>query len=199
MGSSAINRIIATAFEARRGLCCGAAVIGFGVLSACTPMPSETGDVAVVLEFTDGRVETRPLAARSVRLEGCRDVQRLRLYGEPGAGERLWSEILIDDEGQAVPVRLAYAGALSDGAYASWDGASDLSQRYRDPYLSSDVVARPALQPVDATVSVDAPWAAAPDVARVAIEIDGAFRAEWWLSEFRYATVYCDQVVGETP
>lgn len=179
----------------------GATAVFFAVATGCAPVAPSDGSVTLRLHFADGRVETRSLAASSVRLEGCRDVQRLQIDGTPEAGDRLWAEILIGADGQAEPLRLAYAGALTEGGYASWDALSTpdggpLSQQYDDPRLYEAPVPRPVPQPVSVTVAVDAPWAAAPDLARVGIEVEGAFRAAWWLNSLRAATVYCDQVAG---
>lgn len=165
------------------------------LVAGCSPVPRNSGTLDLRVNFSDGHVETQRLSADSARLEGCREVQRLRLLANPGDGDRLWVELLLSGD-QAEMVRLAYAGSLTGGAYASWDQLGDLSAQYRDPYLSTDIVARPQLQAVSVDLAVESPWTVAPEITRVEVTLDGTFRAEWWLTEFKLATIYCDQAVG---
>lgn len=185
----------------------GAGVAVVVLATGCAPVAPNTGAVTLQFDFADGRVETRALPASAVQLQGCGAVQHLQIEGAPEPDARLWSEIVIGPEDAAQPLRLAYAGALSNGAYLSWDALSatasdegadigDMGDMGSDPAGRDDAPARAVLQPVSVTVAVESPWPTVPELKQVGITIDGAFRAQWWLSHLRVATIYCDQIAG---
>lgn len=183
----------------------GCWIVVLGMLAGCAggSMPGSfgQGSVDVSFEFADGRVETRQFSADQSRVEGCRDVQRLQVLTGDRGQERIWVDVLFSEEISEVS-RLSYVGPLTGGAYASWASVSvnegqSLTSQYREqPLPRTALIDRPRSQSVDLAVAVEAPWASAPEITRVDVNVNAQYRAQWWLTDLRVATVYCDQVTG---